>query len=87
MPVFHGQKFETRDIAQAHALENMASDNNIKLLVIVHKKYNISLPTKYFKFVPLIHSFIHPNSYIGLYLKFSLDKMMCHKLKEPNEKI
>jgi hypothetical protein len=44
----HGQKFETRDIAQAHALENSQSDNNIKLLVIVHKKYNISLPTKYF---------------------------------------
>ena len=38
---YHGQKFETRNIAQAHALENMASDNNITLLVIVHKKYNI----------------------------------------------
>jgi hypothetical protein len=53
----------------------MASDSNIKLLVIVHKKYNRSLPTKYFNFVPLVYSFAYPNLHIGQNLRFSLDKI------------
>ena len=53
----------------------MTSDSNIKLLLIVHKKYNRSLPTKYFNFVPLVHSFAYPNLHIGQNLRFSLDKI------------
>ena len=49
--------------------------NFIKLLLIVHKKYNRSLPTKYFNFVPLVHSFAYPNLHIGQNLRFSLDKI------------
>ena len=74
----HGQKFATHDIAHTHERQNMASDSSIRLLVIVHKKFNRRLPTKYFQFVPLICGITYPNGHIRLYLRFCLDKMMCH---------
>ena len=74
----HGQKFATHDIAHTHERQNMASDSSIRLLVIVHKKFNRRLPTKYFQFVPLIRGITYPNGHIRLYLRFCLDKMMCH---------
>ena len=42
----YGQKFTTRDIAKARAQQNIARASCIKLLAIVHKKCNRSLPAK-----------------------------------------